>query len=68
MCRYLRLVIDVYKRQGQLQPCAGHLFFLCLGTDTPAIVLGQYALELHGDLIRPVLEDTPVLMRQDVAF
>ena len=45
---------------------AGHL--LCLGTDTLAIVLGQYALELHGDLIRPVLEDTPVLVRQDVAF
>lgn len=35
---------------------------------TLAIVLGQYALELHGDLIRPVLEDTPVLVRQDVAF
>ena len=64
------LVLDRHlgTGDGQLQPCAGHLFFLCLGTDTLAIVLGQYALELHGDLIRPVLEDTPVLVRQDVAF
>ena len=54
------LVLDRHlgTGDGQLQPCAGHLFFLCLGTDTLAIVIGQYALELHGDLIRPVLEDT----------
>ena len=62
-------LVEFLRRQGEKLISSGQEKRLTSDHSiTLAIVLGQYALELHGDLIRPVLEDTPVLMRQDVAF